>query len=274
MNLQTLQTSITPTWCPGCGNYGIMAAFKNAAVHENWDSTNSVLVAGIGCHGNMTNFVKITSFEGLHGRAIPVAQGIKLANRRLNVFVFTGDGDCLGEGGNHFIHACRRNPDLTILIHNNDVFGLTTGQTSPLSPSRYVSSSTPAGSPDRPFSALSLALTAGATFVARAFADDGPSLTDLIIKANAHPGLAVIEILQPCVTFDTFHTRQYLRDNCYPLPADYDAANFTLALQKSFETGEKHIPLGLLYQSQQPTAEATFPVLVPVDSPRDISALL
>src|SRR3972149_490933 len=133
-SMQDLKTQCFPNWCPGCGNLAIWSAFKNAAVANTWDNANTALVAGIGCHGHMVNFVKITSFEGLHGRALPVATGVKLANHDLNVFVFTGDGDCLGEGGNHFIHACRRNHDLTVIIHDNSLYSLTTGQTSPTTP--------------------------------------------------------------------------------------------------------------------------------------------
>jgi 2-oxoglutarate ferredoxin oxidoreductase subunit beta len=139
------RTNNTPTWCPGCGDFGIWTAFQNAASMANWNNTNTVLVAGIGCHGHIVNFMDITSFEGLHGRAIPVASGIKMANHNLNVFVFTGDGDSLSEGGNHFSHAARRNQNLTVIIHDNAIYGLTTGQTSPRSPIGFQSKSTPNG---------------------------------------------------------------------------------------------------------------------------------
>jgi len=233
MKLEELTTPCKPTWCPGCGNFGIWGAFKNAAVEKGWDNTNSVLVAGIGCHGHMINFVKLTSFEGLHGRALPVATGIKLANNRLNVFVFTGDGDCLGEGGNHFIHACRRNHDLTIILHDNALYSLTTGQTSPLTPHGTKTKSSPQGNLDEPFSPLALAIASGATFVARGFSGDLPKLKELLIKANEHKGLSVIDILQPCVTFNKQYTNEFYRENSYELPNDYDPTNKEKAFTKA-----------------------------------------
>src|SRR3989344_4710470 len=166
--LKDLTTLCSPNWCPGCGNFTIWAAFKNACVKKGWDNTNSVLVAGIGCHGHILNFTKITSVEGLHGRAIPVATGIKMVNNNLNVFVFTGDGDCLAEGGNHFIHACRRNHNLTIIIHNNALYSLTTGQACPTTPLGEKTKSTPFGNLDNPLNPVALAIVSGATFVARA----------------------------------------------------------------------------------------------------------
>jgi len=258
-NLTDLTTPNIPNWCPGCGNFGIWTAFKNAAVSQGWDNTNSVITAGIGCHGHMINFVKLTAFEGLHGRAIPVASGIKMVNNRLNVFVFTGDGDCLSEGGNHFIHACRRNHNITIMIHNNDLFSLTTGQCSPTSPKGMVTGSTPDGNPDQPFNVLSLAITCGATFVARSYSGDIVGLTELMVKANQHQGVSVIEILQPCVTLNKVYNNSYFQENCYQLPNTYDQTDFNQALIKSFESGEKQIPLGILYQVEKPTAESKFP---------------
>lgn len=254
--MEDLASPCNPTWCPGCGNFGIWGAFKAAAVKQGWDNSNSVLVAGIGCHGHLINFVKLTSFEGLHGRAIPVATGIKISNNRLNVFVFTGDGDCLGEGGNHFIHACRRNHDLTILLHDNALYSLTTGQTSPLTPHGVKTKSTPQGNLDEPFSPLALAITSGATFVARGYSGDIQKLTELIAKANDHKGLSVIDILQPCVTFNKQLTNEFLRENTYYLPEDYDSSNKERAFTKAFEWGEKQIPLGILYKADKPSYES------------------
>lgn len=251
-----LATKNFPTWCPGCGDFTIWAAFKNAAVSSGWDNTNSVLVAGIGCHGHIVNFIKMTSFEGLHGRALPVASGIKMANHRLNVFVFTGDGDSLAEGGNHFVHACRRNHDLTIILHDNAVYGLTTGQSSPASPHGYKSISTPEGDYEYPISPLTLAIASGATFVARAYAGQPDKLSELIIAANNHRGLAVIDVLQPCVTFNKEYTHQYFQSNTYYLGSDYDATDRGAAFNKSLEWGPKQIPLGILYKVEKPTYES------------------
>lgn len=276
---QELTTPNLPNWCPGCGNFGIWAAFKNAAITSGWDNTNTVFVAGIGCHGHMVNFVKLTSFEGLHGRPIPVATGIKLCNHRLNVFVFTGDGDCLGEGGNHFIHAARRNHNITVLLHNNNIYGLTTGQTSPTSRKGLKTKSTPDGNPDEPFKVLNLAIAAGATFVARVYANDIVGMSDMIIKANNHQGFSIIEILQPCITFNKECSPAFFTDNTYPLPENYDPANIQVALEKTLEWGPKQIPTGLFYKIIKPTAESEFPQIANtplVDNPvqkRDVGNL-
>jgi len=257
--LQDLSTQCSPNWCPGCGDFAIWAAFKNAAVAKGWDNTNSVIVAGIGCHGHIVNFTKITSFEGLHGRPLPAATGVKLANHNLNVFVFTGDGDCLGEGGNHFLHACRRNHDLAIILHDNAIYGLTTGQTTPTSPHGFKSKSTPQGNPDEPLYPLALAIASGATFVARVYAGHIPKMTELIIKANEHKGLAVLDVLQPCVTFNKLYTHSYFQQNTYELSSDHDVTNKELAFKKALEWGEKRIALGILYQVSKPSYESAIP---------------
>jgi len=254
-----LDTPVKPTWCPGCGNFGVLAAFKQACLKENWNNSNTALVAGIGCHGHVLNFIRLTSFEGLHGRAIPVATGIKLANNRLNVFVFTGDGDCLGEGGNHFIHACRRNHDLTVILHDNALYSLTTGQTSPTSPHGAKTKSTPLGNIDNPFSPITLAIASGATFVARALSNDVEKLSELITKANAHQGLSIIDVLQPCVSFNKEYTPDFYKDNFYYLDESYDVTNKEVAFTKSQEWGIKQIPLGIFYNIEKPSYESQIP---------------
>ena len=259
MELEDLHTPYSPNWCPGCGNLNIWGALKEAAVKEGWDNTNTVLVAGIGCHGHLLNFTKITSFEGLHGRAIPVATGIKLANNKLNVFVHTGDGDCLGEGGNHFLHACRRNHDLTILLHDNALYALTTGQASPATRRGVKTKSTPSGNPDEPLYPLAIAIAAGATFVARAYSGYMPELADLMIEANKHVGLSVIDILQPCVTFNKICTHEFFQENTYYLREDYDPTNRRKAFMKALEYGKKKIPLGVLYKVEKPSYESEIP---------------
>lgn len=274
-----LKTPIDLNWCPGCGNFGIWKGFSDAAVEEDWDDTNSVIVAGIGCHGHIVNFVKLTSFEGLHGRALPLASGVKMVNNRLNVFVFTGDGDCLAEGGNHFINAARRNQDLTVILHDNAVYGLTTGQTSPLSPKGYVTKSTPTGNTDEPLHPLRLALSAGATFLGRVYSGDAKAVKEMIIKANQHKGFSVVQILQPCVTYDKLYTHAFYRENIYQLPEDYDSSNKELAFAKTFEWGEKKIPVGIFYQVDEPTCESQLKQiekkpLVENSLKRDISKLI
>lgn len=254
--MEDLTTICKSTWCPGCGNFGLWGAFKNAAVKMSWDNTNSVLVAGIGCHGHILNFTKITSVEGLHGRAIPVGTGIKLANHKLNVFIFTGDGDCFGEGGNHFIHACRRNHNLTIIIHDNALYSLTTGQACPTTPHGEKTKSTPSGNLDNPINPVALAIASGATYVARAFSSDLPRLQELIIKANQHQGISIIDVFQPCPTLNKDYTNQFYLANCYQLGDDYNKNDKGEAFKKSLEWGEKKIPLGILYEEQKPSYES------------------
>ncbi len=247
------------TWCPGCGNMGIWTAFKRAAALERWDNSNTAIVAGIGCHGHIVNFVNLSSFEGLHGRAIPVASGIKMANHKLNVFVFTGDGDCLAEGGNHFMHAAKRNQNLTVILHDNAIYGLTTGQTSPRSPKGYRSKSTPLGNIEEPLHPLRMALSAGATFLARVYAGDIARLTEILIAANKHKGFAVVDVLQPCVTFNKMYTHVFYQENIYEVGDGYDKTDKEAAFAKLLEWDLKKIPVGILYQVNEPTYEEQIP---------------
>lgn len=277
--INDLTTVCSPTWCPGCGNIAIWAAFKNAAVAKGWNNANTVLTAGIGCHGHMLNYVKITSVEGLHGRAIPVATGIKMANNRLNVFVFTGDGDSLAEGGNHFINVCRRNHDITVILHDNAIYGLTTGQTSPRSPHGFKSKSTPSGNLENPINPIILAIASGATFVAREYAAHIPQLTDLIIKANEHKGISIIDVLQPCISFNPEYTHEFYQNNTYYLGEGFDKTNKKQAFEKSLEWGEKQIPLGIFYEVEEPSYEEQIPQIAQkplVDNPptkKDLSEI-
>jgi len=277
--LADLSTKCSPNWCPGCGDIAIWGAFRNAAVQKNWSNDNTAIVAGIGCHGHIINFTKLTSFEGLHGRPIPVATGVKLANHTLNVFVFTGDGDCLGEGGNHFIHACRRNHDITVFLHDNSIYGLTTGQTSPTSPHGFKSKSTPQGNPDFPLNPIALAIASGATFVARGYAGDIQGTTSLMIKASEHRGFALLDILQPCVTFNKEMTHTYYRENTYWLDPGHNVTDKSSAFKKALEWGPKQIPLGIFYQVDQPTYESgltqieKFPLIDSNPVRKDVSKL-
>lgn len=255
----SLKTPNTPNWCPGCGDFGIWMAFKQAAAEKGWDNTNTVLTAGIGCHGHIINFVKIVSFEGLHGRALPAASGMKIANHDLNVFVFTGDGDCLAEGGNHFIHTARRNHNLTVILHDNAIYGLTTGQTSPRSPKGYVSKSTPDGSFEEPLNPLAMAIAAGATFVARGYAGDIEYLSKLMIEANDHQGFAIIDVLQPCVTFNKEYSHFFYQKNIHFLDEKHDVTNRVAAYEKSLEWGIGKIPVGVFYKVRMPTYEEQIP---------------
>ena len=260
MKPEDYNTPEKPTWCPGCGNFGTWAAFKNAAAKQGWDSTNSAIVSDVGCHGHIANYTNISSVVGLHGRSVPVVTGIKLANNTLNTFVFIGDGGCLGEGGNHFIHTCRRNHDLVMVIHDNAIYGLTTGQTSPRSPHGFVSKSTPDGNLDVPLNPVTMAIAAGATFVARELCTNLSEMTELFVKANEHPGIAILDILQPCTSFNKEYTLEYYQQNTYRLDKEWDPKDKVKAFEKAQEWGEKKIALGILYQnSDQPSYEAQIP---------------
>lgn len=259
--MEDLHTGVMPTWCPGCGDFGVWQAFKHACVEGGWDMTNTALVAGIGCHGHIVNYVKMVFFEGLHGRDLPVASAIKMANKDLRVISFGGDGNTFAEGGNHFMHAARRNHDITLFLHDNAVYGLTTGQTSPRSPHGYESKTTPQGNPDEPVNPLALAITMGATWVGRAYAGDIPSLTKMMMAASDHKGFSLLQILQPCVTFNKVYTHQYFRKNSYWLGEDYDRHNKAGAWQKAWEWGENSIAFGVFYEEERETYEDLVPAL-------------
>lgn len=257
----SFKTGFLPTWCPGCGDYGIWTALKEAFVKLGIGPDDALLVYGIGCHGNMYDWMRTYAFEGLHGRALPIAQGVKLANHKLPVICVCGDGDCLGEGGNHFIHAAKRNPNITVLIHDNQVYGLTTGQASPTAKQGFKTKSTPEGVVDEPINPLTLALTAGATFVARGFAGDIPGLTQFIIEAVRHKGFSVLDILQPCVTFDKVHTYAWYRQRLYQLEKEsYIPDNKLKAMEKAMEWDDR-IPVGIFYKEEKMTNEDREPAL-------------
>ncbi len=242
-----------PTWCPGCGDWGIGIALKMALVQLNYSPDNIVVVFGIGCSGNMNDFLNAYAIHSLHGRAIPNAIGVKIANHRLKIIAVVGDGDCYGEGGNHLTHAARGNHDITVLVHNNSVYGLTTGQVAPTAQKGMKSKSTPTGIIEEPLNPLILALTQGATFVGQGFAGNTPHLIELMKKAIQHQGFSLLNILQPCVTFNKINTYQYYKERGYQLPDDYDFSNYELALKKTLELNEEKYPLGVIYQVKKPT---------------------
>ena len=251
----------SPTWCPGCGNYGIWAGLKNTLVKLNWPLHDFVIVYGIGCSGNMTDFIKSYGFHALHGRAIPTAIGVKLANHKLKVICVVGDGDFFGEGGNHFLHALRGNHDLTIIVHDNRVYGLTTGQTAPTSPKGYKSKSTPQGVIEQPVLGLTIGLVQGATFVAQAYAGDAAHLQMVFEKAVQHKGLALVNVLQPCVTFNKINTYQYYRERVYKLEeSGHNSQDFQRSLDRLTKDGDK-IGIGVYYQVNKPVYHEQIPIL-------------
>jgi 2-oxoglutarate/2-oxoacid ferredoxin oxidoreductase subunit beta len=251
--MSTLQdfAGYKPTWCPGCGNWGIGMAIKMAFVDMGMSPSSVMISFGIGCSGNMNDFVNAYAMHGLHGRAITTAVGMKLANHKMPVCAVVGDGDCYGEGGNHFLHACRGNHDVKVIIHDNRVYGLTTGQVSPMAEKGQKSKSTPSGIIETPVDPLALAITQGATFVAQTFAGDAKHMAETIKKAFAHTGFAVVNVLQPCVTFDKKSTYQYYMQHVYKLDASYNPTDKMGALAKAFEASEEKYPLGVLYQTSR-----------------------
>lgn len=244
----SLHSPIHPTWCPGCGDFGIWASLRRAIVELQIPEEQLVLVYGVGCSGNMADFNRVYGFHALHGRAIPNAIGIKLANQKLKVIVIAGDGDTYGEGMNHFITAMRGNHDITLVVHDNQIYGLTTGQTSPRTDKMTKTKSTPQGNLELPINPIGLGLSADATFLARGYAGQIPHLTELMKKAISHTGISVLDVFQPCVTFNKVNTHQFFQTKIYDLQAEnHDTTNKALAWQKTFET--ERLPIGIFYEN-------------------------
>ncbi len=245
--------SYKPTWCPGCGNWGINAALRTAFAELGMDPSLTIAVFGIGCSGNGSDFLKANILHSLHGRAIPNAIGIKIANQNLPVFVFAGDGDCYGEGGNHLIHAARGNHDIKVFVHDNMVYGLTTGQVAPTANKGFISKSTPEGIIEIPLNPLGLAILSGATLVAQTFAGNPSHMAKIIKEAIHHKGFSLINVLQPCVSFNKKNDYQYYLKRTYILDENYQKSNQTEALKKALEVNEEKFPLGIIYQSTKST---------------------
>ena len=248
-------TGITPAWCPGCGNFGILKALNKALVGLNIEPYQVLIVSGIGQAGKLPHYTRCNTLNELHGRALPAAVGAKLANPELVVIAAGGDGDGYGEGGNHFVYTMRRNHDITYLVHNNQVYGLTKGQASPTSDRGFITKTTPDGA-GPPINPLAMAIAAGATFVSRGFAGDIDHLSSLIQKGINHRGFALIDILQPCVSFNHRNTFSWYKERVYRLEEDtiYDPANKYAAFEKAHEWEEK-IPIGILYRKESPSFE-------------------
>ena len=257
--VKDLSTKEQPTWCAGCGDFSILSVVKTAISELNLEPHNTLLVSGIGCGSKTPHFIKTYGFEGLHGRALPVATGAKLVNKELNVIVIGGDGDGYGIGGNHFLHTMRRNLDITYLVQNNEVYGLTKGQMSPTSEKGFKSPSTPYGAIEEPVNPIALAIISGATYVARGYSFDGLHLKNLIVNGMKHKGFAIIDILQPCTTYNKINTMEWYKPSLYKLEEDgHDISDKMAALKKADEWGDR-IPIGLFYQVQKPTFEDDLP---------------
>jgi 2-oxoglutarate ferredoxin oxidoreductase subunit beta len=251
---------LKPAWCPGCGDFGILRALNRALVEMEIEPHRVLMVSGIGQAGKLPHYSRGNVFNSLHGRPIPPAIGAKIANSELTVIAISGDGDAYGEGGNHFLHAARRNHDITYLVHNNQVYGLTKGQASPTSDVGFITKTTPYGAAS-PVNPLALAIVNGASFVSRGFAGDIDHLSNLIKKGVAHRGFALIDILQPGVSFNSKNTFQWYKERAYKLEDEkYDPRDKRAALDKALEWGDK-IPIGVIYEENLPVYEDQLPAL-------------
>lgn len=249
-------------WCPGCGNFGIQKAVKQALVASGLKPSEVLLVSGIGQAAKAPHYLNANVFNGLHGRSLPVATAAKLANHELTVIAESGDGCMYGEGGNHFLAALRRNPNLTLLVHDNQVYGLTKGQASPTSEEGFHTKAQPLGVLSAPFNPVATAVLMKAGFVARGFSGMIEHLADLIQQALAHRGLSLIDILQPCVSFNQVNTFAWYKQRVAALPESYDPADHEAALKAAQEWGER-IPIGIIYRNSRPAFEDHFPALKP-----------
>ncbi len=247
-------------WCPGCGNHSILEAVKKALVASGLEPRQVLFVSGIGQAAKAPHYLNAHVFNGLHGRSLPVATGAKLANPNLKVIVESGDGCNYGEGGNHFLAAIRRNIDVTLLVHDNQVYGLTKGQASPTSEEGFTTKAQPSGVASSPFNPVAAAVLMKAGFVARGFSGMVDHLAGLIQQALAHRGFSLVDILQPCVSFNRVNTFAWYQKRCTPLPQDYDPTHFERALQTALQWGDR-IPVGLLYKNDRPAYEESLSVL-------------
>ncbi|MBD3177212.1 MAG: 2-oxoacid:ferredoxin oxidoreductase subunit beta [Armatimonadia bacterium] len=240
-----------PTWCPGCGYYGITHAMTEAINELDIEPHNLVFVSGIGCAGRYPFFMNAYGLHAIHGRAVPMGAGVKIANPDLSVIVVGGDGDGLGIGGGHLSHAIRRNVDITYILFDNGIYGLTKGQTSPTTPQEQITGTHPYGNPDMPLDAVTLGISYRASFVARGYAGQQHDLTPIMRRAFAHKGFSFVVVYTPCVTFDKVNiTYENMRGNWKPLPDDYDDGNILEAMKYAMDDTLWH---GVFYEEQRPT---------------------
>lgn len=250
-----------PSWCPGCGNFSILEALKNALAELDLPPDQVLICSGIGQAAKIPHYIRTNGFNGLHGRALPPAVGARVANPSLKVIVESGDGDSYGEGGNHFIHTIRRNPDIAHFVHNNQIYGLTKGQASPTSETGMKTGVQTAGVIQPPFKPLSVALTMGAGFVARCFSGETEHLKEVMKEALQFPGYALVDILQPCVSFNKLNTFAWYKKRVTTL-SDHDPTDRHEAVKLARQWGDE-IPIGIFYRESEPspTFEAQIPAL-------------
>ncbi len=260
VTLEDYEYPTDPTWCPGCGDFAILRSVKASLVDLGLAPHESLLVSGIGCGSKLPHYMNVNGYHSIHGRPVPVATGAKLANPDMNVVVTAGDGDSYGIGGNHFLHACRRNIGITHIVEDNRVYGLTKGQYSPTSSKGFVTKTSPEGSIEPPVRPIPTALTSGATFIARAFSGHVQAMNEIFAAAMEHDGYALVDVLQPCVTFNPGKSYDFYTDLVYELDEDYDPTDRDAAEEKAKEWGDR-IPLGIIYREDRPTYEEQVPAL-------------
>ncbi len=254
---------VDPDWCPGCGDFGVLAAVQKALVELQIPKHEVATISGIGCSSNFPGFIDTYGMHTLHGRSLAVATGFKLANHAMTVLVTGGDGDGFGIGGNHFMHTTRRNVDLTYIVMDNQIYGLTTGQTSPTSRLGMKTKSMPYGNIENPINPISIALAAGATFVARGFSADQKHLTELIKRGIEHKGFSFIDVFSPCVTYNHDNTFMWFKPRVKKLEDNpqYDATDWGAAMEKSLMWGDE-IPIGRFFErTDLPSLNEADPVL-------------
>ena len=263
MSPKDFATATPSWWCPGCGDFGVLASLKSACAELALNPKDVAFISGIGCSGKISGYLHSYAFHGVHGRALPVATAVKLANNGLTVIAAGGDGDGFAIGAGHFLHAVRRNANITYIVMDNQTYGLTKGQSSPTSDLGYVTGTSPGGNPDAPLNGMAVALAAGGTFIARGFSAQPKKLIELIKAAIEHPGFSVVEVMSPCVTYNKHNTFAWFKENVFDVTQieGYDNTN----KQHAFEalTAEGKIPLGIIYQTQR----AAFDDLVLGDKP-------
>lgn len=235
------------SWCPGCGNFSILKILKEALVELEIKPQNLMMVSGIGQAAKAPHFIRANVFNGLHGRSLPPATAIKAVNPSLTVIVESGDGDIYGEGGNHFLHAIRRNPDITNIVHNNMIYGLTKGQASPTSQIGFKTNVQTDGVSSEPFNPMSVAISLDASFVARAFCADMEETKEIFKKAIKHKGYSLVDVFQPCVSFNKVNTFKWFKEHCYYLEPEHDPSNRQEAFRRATE--KDRLPLGIFYIS-------------------------
>ncbi|MGH2362210.1 MAG: thiamine pyrophosphate-dependent enzyme [bacterium] len=253
LEMKDFKPEVAPDWCAGCGDFGVLNALFQACAEIDLPPRELLVVSGIGCSSNLPGFIRAYGVHSLHGRALPFATGAKLANHAMTVIATGGDGDGYGIGLNHFIQAMRRNIDVTYIVMNNEIYGLTTGQVSPTSETGMKTKTTPHGNLEGMLNPMALALASGCGYVARGYSGQPKHLMKLYVDGIRHPGFALIDVFSPCVTFNKVQTYDWFRKRVYKLEdTDHDPENFHGAMDKALEWGEK-IPIGLLYRHSNPS---------------------